>query len=447
MNSVGPYIFIVLAGMVIVVAMTVFILMSRKKNPASTRLPNKKSVLASSLSSEKMKSEIILSSIDDGVILFDSQKTIQLFNPAASRITSWDESEVIGIDYRTVLQFQDDRGQAYEENETPVFKAFLEKDVIHDSHANLLTKNKTVKSLDISVTPLIDASSKVIGAVGVFRDVSQQRKEEAQRAEFVSTASHEMRTPVAAIEGYLALAMNDKVSTIDSRARGYLEKAHHSTKHLGKLLQNLLASSRAEDGRLTSQPSVVEVGQFLAELVEALKLSTQSEDVSVEFVLGAQGSTINSSGIATLKPLYYIHADPDHIREVVTNLFDNAMKYTKSGKVSIGLTGDNDVVQIRVQDTGQGIPQEDIPHIFQKFYRVDNSATRAVGGTGLGLFICRQIVELYHGRIWAESNLGKGSTFYINFPRLSTKRASELQSQESSQTELMQATKYESGQQ
>lgn len=103
------------------------------------------------------------------------------------------------------------------------------------------------------------------------------------------------------------------------------------------------------------------------------------------------------------------------------------VKYTPEGKISIGITGNDQVVQCYVRDTGPGIPAEDLPHLFQKFYRVDNSATRTIGGTGLGLFICRKIIELYDGRIWAESELGKGSSFYINLPRLSTEKAAELQ--------------------
>lgn len=131
-----------------------------------------------------------------------------------------------------------------------------------------------------------------------------------------------------------------------------------------------------------------------------------------------------------IQPLYYAHVDPDRMREVITNLFDNAVKYTDEGKVSLGITGNKDVIQIRVSDTGPGIPPEDLPHLFQKFYRVDNSATRTIGGTGLGLFISKKIVELYRGTIWAESELGKGSTFYINLPRLSTEQARQMQDSE-----------------
>lgn len=427
----APYLVIVLTGIFITAIVAVILVNSRKKSSAPKT--GKASVLASNLSNEKMKSEIILNSIDDGVILLDSEQNIQLFNPAAGRITGWDPKDAVGISYKSVLTLQNDKAEPYQENETPFYRAFNEKVAIHDREASLLTKSNTVISLDITVTPLLDSSEEVFGATVVFRDVSEQRKEEAQRADFISTASHEMRTPVAAIEGYLALALNDKVSRIDDKARGFLDKAHESTKHLGKLFQDLLTSARAEDGRLVNNPVVVEMGKFMTDLTDALKFTAQAKGLGIEFVLGAQGSVIDASSTSTIKPLYYVHADPDRLREVVTNLFDNAVKYTESGKVSLGLTGDESVVQIRVQDTGPGIPSNDIPHLFQKFYRVDNSATRTIGGTGLGLFICRKIIEVHHGRIWVESEVGKGSTFYINLPRLSSSRAAELQKQEALQ--------------
>src|SRR5690606_19127905 len=113
---------------------------------------------------------------------------------------------------------------------------------------------------------------------------------------------------------------------------------------------DLLTSAKAEDGRLTSHPIVIEMGQFLTNLTDAFKFTAQSKGLGIEFVLGAQGSVIDASDTSTIKPLYYVHADPDRLREVVTNLFDNAVKYTESGKVSIGLTGDESVVQVRVQD-------------------------------------------------------------------------------------------------
>jgi signal transduction histidine kinase len=290
----------------------------------------------------------------------------------------------------------------------------------------------------VNVSPLLDGSKNVTAAAAVFRDVSQERAEQKQRADFISTASHEMRTPVAAIEGYLALALNDKVSTVDSRAKSYLEKAHASTQHLGQLFQDLLTSAKAEDGRLSSHPVVVELGDFIEKLTSDLRLVAEKKGLFVELETGSS-NVINATkdtggGDRVIRPLYYVHADPDRLREVITNLFDNAVKYTPEGKISLGVTGNDQVVQCYVKDTGPGIPADDLPHLFQKFYRVDNSATRTIGGTGLGLFICRKIIELYGGRIWAESELGKGSSFYINLPRLSTRKAAAMQAAEAAKT-------------
>jgi signal transduction histidine kinase len=268
--------------------------------------------------------------------------------------------------------------------------------------------------------------------VATFGNVSEERAQEQQRADFISTASHEMRTPVAAIEGYLALALNDKVSTIDSRARDYLEKAHTSTQHLGKLFQDLLTSAKAEDGRLTSHPVTVEMGQFVEQLAGDLKLIAEQKGLGMDFVAGSSlvNATSGQGSNKVIKPLYYVFGDADRLREVITNLFDNAVKYTPEGKITIGINGNDQVVQCFVRDTGPGISAEDVPHLFQKFYRVDNSATRTIGGTGLGLFICRKIIELYNGRIWAESKVGQGSTFYINLPRLTTQKATKMLAEE-----------------
>lgn len=383
--------------------------------------------LADNLYDEKAKSDIILSAIDDGVILIDSNKNIQLYNPAAEKITGWAQKDAIGIQYTSVIKLVNNKNEPYSTEQDPFARIFTEIATIKDNAANLQTVSGKLVAVDITVTPLINQRNEITGAVGVFRDVTTERNEEAQRAEFISTASHEMRTPVAAIEGYLALAMNERVSKIDSKARDYLQKAHASTQHLGKLFQDLLTSAKAEDGRLQNHPIVVEIGGFLEQLTQDLRFSADKKGLGMDYLIGSDGQ---AGGSKVVRPLYYVHVDPDRLREVITNLFDNATKYTESGKVTVGLAGNDQVVQIRVQDTGAGIPQEDLPHLFEKFYRVDNSTTRTIGGTGLGLFICRKIIELYSGRIWAESTLGKGTTFFINLPRLSTEKAQELQIQE-----------------
>jgi two-component system, OmpR family, sensor histidine kinase VicK len=403
------------------------------RNPFKRVVKNQAQTLAADLQDEKLRSSVILNSIEDGVVLIEKNNTIKLFNPAASNLTGWPATETVGLDWHNVIKLVNDKGETYEDSANPFTTVMNSETPVRDNTATLVSRNNKQFPVSLSLTPLRGQNGEAYGAVAVFRDVTQERQEEKQRSDFISTASHEMRTPVAAIEGYLALAMNEKVSTIDSRARNYLEKAHLATKHLGQLFQDLLTSAKAEDGRLTSHPIVVEIGAFLEQLESDLQIVAANKGLGMEFIVGSsQIIDATSESHNNIRPLYYTRADPDRLREVITNIFDNAVKYTDKGKISLGLTGNQNVVQFYIRDTGPGIPAEDIPHLFQKFYRVDNSATRTIGGTGLGLYICRKIVELYQGRIWVESELGKGSTFYINLPRLSTDAAQKALAEQES---------------
>ncbi len=426
-------------GLIVLLLLALFVtvwLLRRSRKSKSTASNSK---LTSSLRDEKLKSSIIINAIDDGVVLIDDQRTIQLFNPGAANIVGWKAEDAVGLNWQAIFKFVNEKGEPVNSAEDPVETLFQTKKSVRDNSANLLMKSGNIIAVSLVISPILDNDQRVTGAVSVFRDVSEERQAEQQRGEFISTASHEMRTPVAAIEGYLELSLNDKVSTVDSRARNYLEKAHTSTQHLGKLFQDLLTSAKVEDGRLTSHPDVVEFGAFLEQLTEELRFAAEKKGLAVEFTFGTP-QTIDATHTAEklIRPLYYTYADPDRVREAITNLFDNAVKYTDKGKITLGLVGNEQVVQFYVRDTGPGIPAEDIPHLFQKFYRVDSSATRTIGGTGLGLFICRKIVELYGGRIWVESVLGQGSTFYINLPRLNTLRAEELKAKATKNTTLPQ---------
>lgn len=375
-----------------------------------------------------LSTDILINAITDGVAIVGSDGVIQTFNPSATTITGWADSEAIGLDHRSVLIMTNQKDEVYSDQINPITQSLISGEARQDINAKIQTRSKKLIEVDLLASP-IKNGDRAEATVVIFRDVSKQRSEERQRAEFISTASHEMRTPVAAIEGYLALAMNEKVAKIDSAAKGYLEKAHASTQHLGKLFQDLLTAAKSEDGRLTNNPEVVEVGQLLDELIEGVRFTAEKKGLLMESDFGEGGTTNgtqSSVSMGAVRPLAYVFVDAERIREVITNLFDNAVKYTEEGKVTIGMHTEEKTVTIIVKDTGAGISKEDVPHLFQKFYRVDNSATRQVGGTGLGLFICRKIVELYNGRIWVESELGEGSSFKISLPKLSNERAQEL---------------------
>lgn len=388
---------------------------------------------------------LILESISDGVMIIDTNGVLQVLNGSSARILGWTKEEAQGLKYESVFQATEPAAavksadnSSESKTELVIAKTF-ESGKAEQEVGLFKTRDGRQVYIDIAASPIVqgtegDSQVKVVGVIAVLRDVDKQKREQEQRSEFISTASHEMRTPVAAIEGYLALALNNKVSTIDEKARSYIDKAHSSTQHLGKLFQDLLTSAKAEDGRLVSHPQVIEMGQYLEQVVDSLRFTAEKKGLLMDFTIGStnpnDANSVNNGKV--IKPLYYVSVDADRMREVITNLFDNGVKYTETGKITIGLTGDTNVVQMFIRDTGPGIPANDLTHLFQKFYRVDNSATRTIGGTGLGLFICRKIVELYQGRIWAESEVGKGSTFYINLPRLSNQKASELLKQEAS---------------
>ncbi|MCE7936953.1 PAS domain S-box protein [Candidatus Saccharibacteria bacterium CPR2] len=381
--------------------------------------------LMSSLAHEKSKADILISAMADGVIVVDTDYKIKLFNPAAQEITGWKVEEALGLDYRSIMKFVDDKNKPLQVD--PLIEVFQQKQPVSSNKFNLNSRSNKIVSLSITISPIQNFDNEANAVIVVFRDISQEKSEQQQRAEFISTASHEMRTPVAAIEGYLSLAMNPNVVNIDTKAREYLEKAHSSTQHLGKLFQDLLTAAKSEDGRLISHPKVTDISAFLEQVTQDVRFTAEKKGLKVEYQFGDDNMATSQQA---LMPVYYAHVDPDRLREIITNLFDNAVKYTEEGKIVIGLRADEQNVLVTVEDTGPGIPAEDIPHLFEKFYRVDNSATRQIGGTGLGLFICRKIVELFGGKIWVDSRLGKGSKFYVSLPRLSTQKAQDLMKRE-----------------
>ncbi len=405
-------------------------LFSRNKRPKATTRQGGLAVSERVMKNERLSSDFILSAIEDGVVMVGDDGQINLFNPAASHITGWPAAEAVGLDFRSVLTLLDAQGKPYPSENHPVGKTLATGIPSRDSKSVLRTKSGKHIPVSIIVSPVIENEKPAGSVIGVFRDITKEKAEESQRSDFISTASHEMRTPIAAIEGYLALALNEKIAKMDDNARKYLVKASDSTHHLGALFQDLLTSSKAEDGRLVSYPVVAEIGEIVEQAADAGKFNAKSKGLDLRLVVS--GDQEKSTG-QVIRPLYYAFVDPNRLREVLQNIIDNAIKYTMEGSVTLRLTGDSTVVQIQVQDTGPGIPPEDVPHLFQKFYRVDNSMTRSVGGTGLGLFISRKIIEMYNGRIWVESQVDKGSTFFINLPRLTGEKALELQRQQASQ--------------
>ena len=364
----------------------------------------------------------ILDAVDDGVLAVDQKGNILAINPAAEQITGWSGSDAAGLVFNSVLKITNNDGAEMLDISNPVNRVLR-------TNENFTTRDLFIKTQSGKITPIFLAVNSIggsnSGVVVVFRDISKELSDNREQAEFISTASHEMRTPVASIEGYLGLALNPATATIDARAKSFLEKAHENTQHLGQLFQDLLDITKAEDGRLKNEPVVLDATEFARDIWEGLKPKAKNKGLEYVFM-----PDHNATGEKTIMPVFFIHADRDHLHEVLNNLFENAIKYTPSGTVAVNVTGDNDSVQISVKDSGIGIPAEDLPHLFQKFYRVDNSETREINGTGLGLFLSRKLTESIGGKLTVESEYKKGSVFTVKLPRITRENAESLKAKE-----------------
>lgn len=378
--------------------------------------------LANELNEVASKSEIVINAIGDGVVAVDNQGVIQLINPAAQTILGWGKQDALALNYKSIIKLLDINNNELDPVANPIQQVLNNNQQIRTNNISLMTKTGKKIIISLVVSPVGDIGS---GAIAVFHDVTKERAEEREQAEFISTASHEMRTPVASIEGYLGLALNPQTAQIDDRARDFILKAHASAQHLGHLFQDLLDVSKADDGRISNNPKVVNVITFTNEILEGLR--AKAEDKGLEIIFKPIPTNTLEKIIA---PEYSVNLDNDHIREILNNLIENAIKYTPAGAITVDINGDEDRVVISVKDSGIGIPTEDLPHLFQKFYRVDNKDTREIGGTGLGLYLSRRLAEIMGGRIWVESAYGSGSTFFLELPRVSNQEAGRLQQEQ-----------------
>ena len=379
------------------------------------------SKLTAQLSAVSSKSDIVINAIADGVVAIGADGVIQLINPAAQTLLGWPGKDAIGLDYRSVIKLTDTKGNPLAEDFSPIRQGLVSQKAIDNHDLELMTKSGKKILISLVVSP-VGSSTDEGGVIAVFRDITREKEEERQKAEFISTASHEMRTPVAAIEGYLGLAMNPATATIDAKAMSYLQKAHESTQHLGRLFQDLLTVSKADDARLIPHPTVIDLIALTREIVFSLQEKAKGKGIFLSFAPGEN----DIDGNRHITPMYYTYADQDQLREVLSNLVDNGVKYTKAGTVTVDVKGDDQTVSVTITDSGIGIPPEDVPHLFQKFYRVDNSDTREIGGTGLGLYISRRLIESNNGHIGVNSTFGKGSTFYVQMPRISHDQANAI---------------------
>ena len=382
------------------------------------KIDDNTSNLENRLSAVESKSDVVINAIDDGVLAISKDGNIELINPSAQQIIGWDQGDALGLNWKSVLKLVTSDGKDVEDLENPIAQSLSKNQPTHNDKLFLLTSSEKRILVSIVSSPVGTDGE---GIIVVFRDITKEKAEEREQAEFISTASHEMRTPVASIEGYLGLALNPATAHIDEKARDFITKAHESAQHLGRLFQDLLDISKVEDGRMKNNPKIINVNEFLKDIFDGLATKADEKQLNYIFMPDIVGESKEKS----LQPIFYANIDPDHFREVVSNLIENAIKYTPSGEVVVNITGDDKQISVSVKDSGIGIPAEDIPHLFQKFYRVDNSDTREIGGTGLGLYLSRRLAEAMSGNLRVESKYKEGSTFYLEIPRINSSDAKQ----------------------
>ena len=325
--------------------------------------------------------------------------------------------DALNLDFMLVMKFEAADGSKIEDANNELMKA-VKTNIAFETRKYVLVAANNEKKTPVALvmTPSGDSRS---NRIITFRNIAKELEQEGAQMEFISTASHEMRTPVASIEGYLGLALNPQTATIDARARQYLESAHNASQRLGNLFKDLLDVTKLEDKRLRARPVPVELTGFVKKFADEYAPKYKEKNISYSFGAGSGRNARFNVG-KVLGQTVYAFVDVDFLGEILANLIENAIKYTpEGGALWVNVQGDGDRALINVTDTGIGIAAEDLQHIFQKFYRADNSQTRTIGGTGLGLYLVKQRVEAMDGRVWAESAFGEGSTFYVSLPRLS----------------------------
>jgi two-component system phosphate regulon sensor histidine kinase PhoR len=338
---------------------------------------------------ERERAAQVLAHVGDGVILVDENGIVRLWNPAVADITGVDAAEVLGRRLEEVLHGWAAIAPLVPLTSAPAYAA---------KHAETLPLDVAGRELWISISAVEFPN----GTVYALRDLTEERGIEKLKSEFVATVSHELRTPLAAVYGAAMTLRRRDVELDDERRARLLAVIASESDRLARIIEQVLAASRLESGTFALTVERCDAGRLALEVVEAARINLPD------------GIAI---GIAAGDALPAVAADPDMLRQVLANLVENAVKYSpRGGGVHISLEPHEGRVLFAVRDEGLGIPLREQERIFEKFYRLDPNLARGVGGTGLGLYISRELVRRMGGRIWVASREGEGSTFFFELP-------------------------------
>jgi two-component system, OmpR family, sensor histidine kinase ResE len=338
------------------------------------------------LSQEKEQLSSILSSMADGVITFNRDGTILITNPPADRF---------------LQHWYYEQSEESEEAIPTTIRELLQSVVVTEMEqtGELSLQGR---SYVVIVSPLYNNNT-IRGAVAVVRDMTEERRLDKLRKDFIANVSHELRTPISMLQGY-SEAIVDDIAGSEEEKKEIARIIYDESLRMGRLVNDLLDLARMEAGHITLNKDVIGVMSFTERVTNKFIGLAKEKKVSIYF----------ESDVEINKEIYM---DPDRIEQVLTNLIDNALRHTPTGgEVTVSLTEKKGGFLFHVRDTGSGIPEEDLPFVFERFYKADKARTRGKSGTGLGLAIAKNIIESHKGHIQVQSKVDQGTTFTFFLP-------------------------------
>jgi PAS domain S-box-containing protein len=346
--------------------------------------------------SEAQKASI-LASMAEGTVVSEPDGTVVAINAAMERMAGWKDGEVRGRPFAEVYEIREGEGDAPHWEDTLLSRAISAGESLASRgyRQTLLTRDGRHVPVGLNAAPLLDSEGNLLGGLAVVRDVSYEREVDHLKSSLVSTVSHELRTPLTMIQGFSELLLDRDLS--DERSKEALHQIKNAAERLSRLIEDLLSVSRIESGRLVARMAPIELEPVIAEVIAPYMADRKIK--------------VGLDGVST------VMADRDQLVQILTNLVSNAVKYSPPGTdIGIGARAEGRTVQVEVSDHGIGMTEKERSRLFEKFFRADRSEVRDVGGTGLGLYITRNLVEMQGGQIWVRSKKGKGSTFVFSLP-------------------------------
>jgi len=347
------------------------------------------------------RTDLLVDSVGEGIYGVDPDGLITFVNPATAQALGYDDRDLIGRDAHATFHGRGPEGEVLPKELCYITEAVRDGLVSTSEDDSYVRSDGRVVPVEVTTTPLTEEDT-VVGAVVIFRDVTQRREVERLKSEFVSMVSHELRTPLTAIQGSLGLISGGALGPLPSGAGRMLEIASISAHRLNRLVDDILDIERIESGVLVLEPGWQSARAVVDAAIEQMQVLAAEAGVETR-VTSVEGA---------------VHADPDRAVQTLINLIGNALKFSyPGGLVEIAAGSDGDVVEFTVTDQGRGIPEDRLERIFNRFEQVDSSDAREKGGFGLGLAISRSLVERSGGRIWATNNLRRGATLHFTLPR------------------------------